>query len=120
MAEDHGNHPKDHKDDKLQKGPGPKTAKRPNDDDDDDDDAAPRVVMKQKTLATALSRSIVIATVVGALAYTISTLFSARYELIPAPNTNNNFVYRLDRLTGGVRFCGQQQCVEVIQADTSK
>jgi hypothetical protein len=89
--------------------------------DDDDDDAGtmgpkPGAAMSQKTLATALSRAIVIATLIGTLGYTAGTLFSARYSLIQAPNTSNNFVYRLDRLTGGVQFCGAQQCVDILHA----
>ena len=67
-------------------------------------------MLKQKMLATALSRSIVIAALIGSLAYATASLFATRYSLTPAPNTNNNFVYRIDRLTGNVQFCGQQQC----------
>ena len=108
-----------HKDDKHAKPPpAAKPAKSSKDEDEGDGGSLPSSVMlKQKTLATALSRAIVISTVVGSLAYIASTLFSARYELVQAPNTSNNFVYRLDRLTGAVRFCGQQQCVDVVHAD---
>ena len=111
MAEDHN------KDDKHAKPP-PKPARPSRDDDDDEAPAKPSGSLKQKTLATALSRAIVISTLLGATAYTASTLFSARYALIQAPNTSNNFIYRLDRLTGGVQFCGQQQCVDVIHAES--
>ena len=105
------------KDDRHAKVPPPKPARKSPDDDADEAGEKRPVTLKQKTLATALSRAIVISTLLGALAFTASTLFSARYTLIPAPNTNNNFVYRLDRLTGGVQFCGQQQCVDVVYAE---
>lgn len=106
-----------HKDEKRPKAPPPPPIR-----DDDDGPGTPSTVMlKQRTLATALSRAIVISTVIGALAFVsnglVGAMFSARYTLVPAPNTSNNFVYRLDRLTGGVQFCGQQQCVDVTHAE---
>jgi hypothetical protein len=78
--------------------------------DDGDEAAEGKPTLKQKMLATALSRAIVIAALIGSLAYASASLFATRYSLMPAPNTNNNFVYRIDRLTGAVQFCGQQQC----------
>lgn len=114
MAEDHA------KDDKHAKAPPPKPVRKPLDDDDGDEAGARPIALKQKTLATALSRAIVISTLIGGLALTASTLFSARYALIPAPNTNNNFVYRLDRLTGGVQFCSAQQCVDVAYVEKAE
>ena len=108
----------DAKDEKHAKAP-PKPSKKSRDDEDPESAGTPSAVMlKQKTLATALSRAIVISTLVGSLSVVAGMLFSARYELVQAPNTSNNFVYRLDRLTGGVQFCGQQQCVDVIHAET--
>lgn len=107
MAEAHA---KDHKDER--KAPAAKIAKNAQDDDDGPGDAPPPVA-KQRILATALSRAIVISTLIGSAAIATATLLSARYELVRGPNTDNNFVYRLDRLTGAVHFCGQQQCTEV-------
>lgn len=109
MAESHA---KDHKDEKGPKAPAPKLVKNAKDDDETAGDAAPAAA-KQRILATALSRAIVISTLIGSAAVVTGTLLSARYELVRGPNTDNNFVYRLDRLTGAVRFCGQQQCTDV-------
>ena len=107
------------KDDKHPKAPPAKPAPKMN--DDDDGPALPSTVMvKQRTLATALSRAIVISTLIGGVAFAGSTLFTGRYTLVQAPNTSNNFVYRLDRLTGGVQFCGQQQCVDVVHVDKAE
>lgn len=103
-----------HKDEKHAKPPLPAKPPRPEHDDEDADGAGPPPAkLKQKMLATALSRAIVISTVIFAAAFSASALLGARYTLIQAPNPSNNFVYRLDRLTGGVQFCGQQQCVDV-------
>src|SRR5262249_42566612 len=65
---------------------------------------------KQKFLPTGLSRSIVIAAFVWGAVMLTNGLLANRYELIPAPNAQNSFMYRLDRVTGNVHFCGAQQC----------
>ncbi len=113
--------PETPKDDKHAKAPAPlKQARNESEDDDAGGAGQPQARSRQKTLATALSRAIVISTMVAAIAFTASTVFSARYNryaLIQAPNTSNNFVYRLDRLTGSVQFCGQQQCVDVVHIE---
>lgn len=101
---------KDHKDEK--KASAAKIARNAQE-EEDGPGAAPAPAMKQRILATALSRAIVISTLIGSVAIATATLLSARYELVRGPNTDNNFVYRLDRLTGDVRFCGQQQCTDV-------
>lgn len=80
---------------------------------DDDDEAPPAVPVKQKTLPTGLSRAIVIAAVIASLAVSASALFSNRYDLVPAPNSANGFMYRIDRLLGAVQFCGPQGCSEL-------
>ncbi|MBX7200636.1 MAG: hypothetical protein K1X51_14805 [Rhodospirillaceae bacterium] len=109
MAEAHA---KDHKDDK--KAPAAKTVKNAKEEDEGPGPGdVPASPVKQRILATALSRAIVISTLIGSAAVLAGTLLSARYELVRGPNTDNNFVYRLDRLTGAVRFCGQQQCTDV-------
>lgn len=87
---------------------------------DDQESAPPPVPGKQRMLATAPSRGIVLATVIASLIFSLSITFNARYAVIPAPNTSNNFVYRLDRLTGQMQFCGQQRCVDLAHGETAK
>ena len=64
----------------------------------------------EKRLPTGLSRAIVIATILGALAFVTTSLLSNRYELVAATKSDNAIVYRLDRLTGRVSFCSASQC----------
>ncbi|MGE3475907.1 MAG: hypothetical protein AB7H70_08870 [Rhodospirillaceae bacterium] len=85
--------------------------KKPAPDDEDAGDNAP--VAKQKTLPTGLSRAIVIATFIFSIAYACVGLLSDRYAISPVPNSANSFVYRIDRLTGAIEFCGAQQCSTV-------
>jgi len=68
---------------------------------------------KQKFLPTGLSRAIVLTAFVWATVMLVDTVLADRYALVPAPNTDNSFMYRLDRLTGRIHFCGAQQCVPV-------
>lgn len=65
---------------------------------------------KPKFLPTGLSRAIVLGSVIISVALAAALPFSARYDLIPAPNSVNGFMYRIDRLTGAVQFCGPQGC----------
>jgi hypothetical protein len=72
--------------------------------------------LKQKTLPTGLSRAVVIAAVVVSLAMLASSasqLYAGRYNLVPAPNSTNSYMYRIDRLTGSIEFCGPQTCTPV-------
>lgn len=88
--------------------PKPAPVKRPK---DEDEEAAPAAVaVKQRTLPTGLSRAIVIASLIFSLAYGSVELLHDRYAIAPVPNSPNSFVYRIDRLTGGLLFCGAQQC----------
>ena len=68
---------------------------------------------KQKFLPTGLSRAIVLAAVLASLAVLAGDLFGSRFNLVPAPNSANGFMYRLDRLTGAVQFCGPQGCADL-------
>jgi hypothetical protein len=65
---------------------------------------------KTSLLPTGLSRSIVI----GAILFVISTgtvgLLGNRYTLVPPTGAGNNFIYRVDRLTGSVAFCSPAKC----------
>ncbi|TAL00945.1 MAG: hypothetical protein EPO08_12020 [Rhodospirillaceae bacterium] len=81
--------------------------------DDEEDGTASTPQLRQKMLPTGLSRAIVIAAFIWGAVMLVNGLLPNRYDLIPAPNTQNSFMYRLDRLTGRVHFCGAQQCVEV-------
>jgi hypothetical protein len=85
-------------------------AKRPKVDGDEEAPAVAAAPLKQRTLATALSRAIVLSTVIFSLAFTAVELLRDRYAISPVPNSANSFVYRIDRLTGSLLFCGAQQC----------
>ena len=65
---------------------------------------------KTSLLPTGLSRSIVI----GAILFFICTgtvgLLGNRYDLVPSTGSGNNFIYRVDRLTGSVAFCSPAKC----------
>ena len=66
-----------------------------------------------KFLPTGLSRAIVVAAVIASIALMAGNLLASRYDLVPAPNSANGFMYRIDRLTGDVQFCGPQGCSDV-------
>src|SRR5690606_17886524 len=103
------------------KGGPPPAAKRGKSDDDGDDESGAVVLpVKQKFLPTGLSRAIVVAAVLGSIAVGVSNLFANRFDLVPAPNSANSFMYKIDRLTGSVAFCGPQGCTEVPQAVSAK
>ncbi len=76
---------------------------------DHDEEPTPAPV-SQKTLPTGLSRAIVIAALIFSVAYASVELLGDRYAISPVPNSPNSFVYRIDRLTGSLYFCGSQQC----------
>ncbi len=77
---------------------------------EDEAPAAGLTAVKQRTLATALSRAIVLATFIFSIAFVAVELLGDRYAISPVPNSANAFVYRIDRLTGAPHFCGSQQC----------
>ncbi len=91
------------------KAPAPIKKGKP--EEDEPAEAIPAV--KQKTLPTGLSRAIVIATFIFSVAYASVGLLADRYAISPVPNSPNSFVYRIDRLTGSIEFCGAQQCSAV-------
>lgn len=86
---------------------------------DEGDDGKPgdTVQVKQKFLPTGLSRAIVLAAVIGGLAVVAGNFIGNRYDLVPAPNSANGFMYRIDRLTGAVQFCGPQGCSDLPKSD---
>ncbi len=86
---------------------------KPARDDETDSEKAQADGAKAKFLSTGLSRAIVIAAVLGGLAVIAGDLFGNRFNLVPAPNSTNGFMYRIDHLTGAVQFCGPQGCSEV-------
>jgi hypothetical protein len=90
-----------------------KKGKSNSDDEGDDKPGGDGVHLKQKFLPTGLSRAIVLAAVLASLAVLAGDLFGSRYNLVPAPNSTNGFMYRLDRLTGAVQFCGPQGCTDL-------
>ncbi len=82
-------------------------------DDGDDDVKSPRPIAKQKMLPTGLSRAIVLATVLVIVSVMVNGPLGERYELVPAPNSTNGFMYRIDKLTGAVHFCAPAQCTGI-------
>jgi hypothetical protein len=70
--------------------------------------------LKQKTLPTGLSRAVVISTIFASAVIAVSTIIAGRYDLVPAPNSTNSYMYRIDRLTGDILFCGPQACTDVV------
>lgn len=93
-----------------------KKAKSGGDDEGDDKPSGEGVQPKQKFLPTGLSRAIVLAAVLASLALVAGDLFANRYNLVPAPNSTNGFMYRIDHLTGAVQFCGPQGCSDLPKA----
>jgi hypothetical protein len=79
--------------------------------DEVEDEAGP--APKQKTLPTGLSRAIVIGTLIASITVAVTSLLGDRFDLVPAPNSANGFMYRIDRLTGTVQFCGPQGCADL-------
>ena len=93
--------------------PVPPPKKGRPDDDGDERPGAETANLKQKFLPTGLSRAVVLAAVLGSLAVIAANLFGNRYDLVPAPNSANGFMYRIDKLTGAVQFCTPQGCGEI-------
>jgi hypothetical protein len=98
---------------KVEPLPVKKAPPKPTDADDSADAPAASPQRGTAFLPTGLSRAIVIAALLWTTVMVTTSLFAGRYELVPAPSTGNNFMYRLDRLTGAVSFCGSQQCVPI-------
>ena len=65
---------------------------------------------KATFLPTGLSRALVIGSVLFAVGALIVGLLGNRFVLVPVQNNPNAFVYRLDRLTGGIVFCTPGNC----------
>jgi hypothetical protein len=97
-----------------------KKGKTGGDDDEGTEGKAVDGAAKQKFLPTGLSRSIVIAAVIGSLAVIAGNLFGNRFNLVPAPNSTNGFMYRIDHLTGAVQFCGPQGCGDIPNRGSEK
>lgn len=97
----------------------PAPAKKPKLDDEADGAPAAALPRKEKTLPTGLSRAIVIATLIFSIAFATVELLRDRYAIAPVPNSANSFVYRIDRLTGALLFCGAQQC-SAVQVDAAE
>lgn len=93
--------------------PTPAARKNAPADDDEEDVKSSGPAPKQKMLPTGLSRAIVIAAVLAATGIIASNLYGERYELVPAPNSANGFMYRIDKLTGAVQFCAPAQCTDI-------
>jgi len=82
-------------------------------DEGGDEKSAESGTQKQKFLPTGLSRAIVLATIIGTIIIAAANVFIDRYDLVAAPASPNGFMYRIDHLTGGIKFCGPQGCTDV-------
>jgi len=88
--------------------------------DDEGDDAPAPVVLKQKMLPTGLSRAIVIATIIGSVIVGATSLFAGRFTVLAVPNSPNGGIYRLDRLTGDLKYCGTTACSPIATTPEAK
>jgi len=96
-------------------GPAPIKKSKPESEDEGEEGKGTVLNLKPKFLPTGLSRAIVLAAVIASFVVVGGNLFSNRYNLVPAPNSTNGFMYRIDHLTGAVQFCGPQGCTDVAQ-----
>ena len=104
--------PKDPKD-----KPAPPPPRRSLRSEDADDEAKPAPPSRGGLLPTGLSRAIVLATLLGALAYLTPEFLAHRYSLAAVPRTENALVYRLDTLTGRVSICSTTQCMALSEKE---
>ena len=88
--------------------------------DEADDAAAPPPVLKQKMLPTGLSRAIVIATIIGSVIIGATSLLKDRYSVLAVPNSPNGGIYRLDRITGALKYCGTTACSPIATTPEAK
>jgi hypothetical protein len=103
---------------KVVNGPGADAQKKALADDADDAAATPSKTPSAGFLPTGLSRAIVIGTTLICITFAATVLLCNRYSLVAAVKSENVFVYRIDRLTGGVMSCGQASCTPVaLKAD---
>ena len=86
---------------------------KPADDDGGIEAKSGGVPPQQKMLPTGLSRAVVLASILASLTVLAASLLADRYDLVSAPNSPNSSTYRIDRLTGGVKFCSPQSCTDV-------
>lgn len=81
---------------------------------EDDVAPAPAPASKPGLLPTGLSRAIVMAAVLLAIAVT-PALFTRRYEMTVVPQSGSAMAFRLDTLTGGVSLCTAGHCAPVVE-----
>lgn len=93
--------------------PLPPLRKPRTEEEGDEKSGANAAALKQKFLPTGLSRAVVVAAIIASLAVVTANVFSDRFDLVPAPNSANGFMYRVDKLTGAVQFCTPQGCDEI-------
>ena len=80
----------------------------------DKDGEEPSVPKARKGSAPrSMARAIIIAAVLISLTYGTVSLLTDRYALVPPAQSENAFIYRIDRLTGSVSFCTQNTCSDV-------
>ena len=97
-----------------------KKGAKPSGDDEADGPAPGPVVLKQKTLPTGLSRAIVIATIIGSVLVGAASLLKDRYSVLAVPNSPNGGIYRLDRMTGALKYCGTTACSPIVVEPAAK
>ena len=98
-----------------------KKGAKPGGDDDADGGPAPAApAPKQKMLPTGLSRAIVIATIIGSVIVGAASLLKDRYSVLAVPNSPNGGIYRLDRMTGALKYCGTTACSPIATTPEAK
>jgi hypothetical protein len=95
---------------KLPTGPSADNAARPRE-KDDQEQSVPKA--PKASTAMGVGRAIVIAAVLLSITYGTVSLLTDRYALVPPTQSENAFIYRIDRLTGKVAFCTQNSCTSI-------
>lgn len=60
-----------------------------------------------------LARAVIVAAALISVSYAAVRTLTDRYLLVAPAQSGNAFIYRIDRLTGGVAFCTQNSCTPV-------
>ncbi|MCB2107323.1 MAG: hypothetical protein KDE14_06455 [Rhodobacteraceae bacterium] len=68
---------------------------------------------KSGLFPTGLSRAIVLAALLGCATWGSVQFVVGRYDLVASSNVENNYVYRIDRVSGAVSLCSSLGCTVV-------
>jgi hypothetical protein len=61
-----------------------------------------------------MAPAIITSVMLISLTYGAVSLLTDRYALVPPAQSENAFIYRLDRVTGKVSFCTQNSCTVIV------